>query len=313
MGGSNVDIAGEVFADQPVGLGPRVPMLAISPWSAGGWVNSQVFDHTSILRFLETRFEVSEANISPWRRAVCGDLTSVFDFEGAPLAPARARWPDASALMARVDAAAALPAPGPPQPQSPAVQESGVRPARALPYSLHVHAAVAADYVRLTFVNDGHAGAALSVWPDGGDTGPWFHTVAPGTRLAFDHPIGPDGYDLSVHGPNGFFRQFVGAGAGEPEVQAAHGPDGGRLDLTITSPGAARVITVTPIAYPPGEARAHPVDADRSIVSPWRIERSAHWYDLVVTSSDDRRWLRRLSGHVETGRPSLSDPAIGRG
>ena len=47
----------------------RVPMYVISPWSRGGWVNSQVFDHTSILQFLEKRFGVQEPNISPYRRA----------------------------------------------------------------------------------------------------------------------------------------------------------------------------------------------------------------------------------------------------
>ncbi|HEY9028219.1 MAG TPA: phospholipase C, phosphocholine-specific, partial [Burkholderiaceae bacterium] len=59
----------------PIGLGVRVPMTVVSPWSRGGHVCSQVFDHTSVIRFLEKRFGVIEPNISPWRRAVCGDLT----------------------------------------------------------------------------------------------------------------------------------------------------------------------------------------------------------------------------------------------
>ncbi|MGQ3183685.1 MAG: alkaline phosphatase family protein, partial [Brevundimonas aurantiaca] len=62
------------------GPGKRVPMYVVSPWSRGGWVNSQAFDHTSVLRFIETRFGVQEPNISPFRRAVCGDLTSAFNF-----------------------------------------------------------------------------------------------------------------------------------------------------------------------------------------------------------------------------------------
>ena len=68
----------------PIGLGYRVPLVIASPWSRGGYVCSQVFDHTSILQFLEkfltkkTGKQVSEPNISPWRRAVCGDLTSAF-------------------------------------------------------------------------------------------------------------------------------------------------------------------------------------------------------------------------------------------
>ena len=63
----------------PYGLGVRVPMFVLSPWSKGGRVCSEVFDHTSILRFMERRFGVREPNISPWRRTVVGDLTSAFD------------------------------------------------------------------------------------------------------------------------------------------------------------------------------------------------------------------------------------------
>jgi phospholipase C len=64
----------------PVGLGFRVPCLIISPYSRGGLVASEVFDHTSQLRFLERRFGVPVPNLSAWRRATTGDLTSAFDF-----------------------------------------------------------------------------------------------------------------------------------------------------------------------------------------------------------------------------------------
>jgi phospholipase C len=60
----------------PLGLGFRVPLLVVSPFSRGGYVCSEVFDHTSQLRFLETRFGVPAPNITPWRRSVTGDLTS---------------------------------------------------------------------------------------------------------------------------------------------------------------------------------------------------------------------------------------------
>jgi len=70
--------------ESAIGLGYRVPMLVISPWTKGGWVNSQVFDHTSGLQFLEHFLtqkigkKIVEDQISDWRRTVCGDLTSVF-------------------------------------------------------------------------------------------------------------------------------------------------------------------------------------------------------------------------------------------
>ena len=64
----------------PIGLGFRVPMLVISPFSRGGFVSSDLFDHTSVLRFLETRFGAEVPNLSAWRRAAVGDLTSAFNF-----------------------------------------------------------------------------------------------------------------------------------------------------------------------------------------------------------------------------------------
>ncbi len=59
----------------PIGLGFRVPMIVISPLSVGGWVSSEVYDHTSVLRFMEELFGVEEPNISAWRRRCAGDLT----------------------------------------------------------------------------------------------------------------------------------------------------------------------------------------------------------------------------------------------
>ena len=64
----------------PIGLGFRVPLLIISPFSRGGLVSSDRFDHTSVLRFLETRFGIEVPNLSAWRRSVVGDLTSAFNF-----------------------------------------------------------------------------------------------------------------------------------------------------------------------------------------------------------------------------------------
>jgi phospholipase C len=70
--------------ENSIGLGFRVPMVIASPWSKGGWVNSEVFDHTSTLQFLETFLnkktgkQINETNISDWRRTICGDLTTTF-------------------------------------------------------------------------------------------------------------------------------------------------------------------------------------------------------------------------------------------
>ncbi|NMM91763.1 phospholipase C, phosphocholine-specific, partial [Rhodococcus sp. SRB_17] len=75
-----LSVGSEWVGGQPLGLGPRVPMTIISPWTVGGFVCSQVFDHTSVNQFLEKRFGITQPEIDPWRRTVSGDLTSAFDF-----------------------------------------------------------------------------------------------------------------------------------------------------------------------------------------------------------------------------------------
>jgi phospholipase C len=69
----------------PAGLGFRVPMLVVSPFSRGGLVSKDTFDHTSTLRFLETRFGVEVPNLSAWRRETTNDLTGAFNFAAPPI------------------------------------------------------------------------------------------------------------------------------------------------------------------------------------------------------------------------------------
>ena len=74
------DTKHEFIYGVPIGAGFRVPCIIVSPWTAGGWVCSQPFDHTSALQFLEKFTGVREENISAWRRQTFGDLTSAFRF-----------------------------------------------------------------------------------------------------------------------------------------------------------------------------------------------------------------------------------------
>jgi len=64
----------------PIGGGFRVPCILVSPWTTGGWVSSEAFDHTSVLQLLERFTGVREPNISDWRRQAFGDLTSALRF-----------------------------------------------------------------------------------------------------------------------------------------------------------------------------------------------------------------------------------------
>lgn len=79
--------ADEFVHDLPIGAGFRVPCILISPWTTGGWVCSEQFDHTSVLQLLEKFTGVREPNISAWRRRTFGDLTSAFRIAGAGSKP----------------------------------------------------------------------------------------------------------------------------------------------------------------------------------------------------------------------------------
>ncbi|HEY5296441.1 MAG TPA: phospholipase C, phosphocholine-specific [Verrucomicrobiae bacterium] len=119
--------AHEFVKGVPIGSGFRVPCIIISPWTAGGWVCSQPFDHTSVLQFLEKFTGVREPNISDWRRQTFGDLTSVFRFDDHAAEPPV--LPDTSGplALARYEAAHLPKPPIPGTDQSLPMQEEGQR------------------------------------------------------------------------------------------------------------------------------------------------------------------------------------------
>jgi len=86
----------------PVGLGFRVPCFLMSPFTRGGFVASEPFDHTSTLRLIETVFGVEAPNISAWRRGAVGDMTSALAL-GQPAKPGLPSLPDASLVVPLVD------------------------------------------------------------------------------------------------------------------------------------------------------------------------------------------------------------------
>jgi phospholipase C len=67
----------------PLGLGMRVPCLIISPFSRGGHIATETFDHTSQLQLIAARFGVEVPNVSTWRRKTVGNLSSAM-FQSSP-------------------------------------------------------------------------------------------------------------------------------------------------------------------------------------------------------------------------------------
>ncbi len=332
-GKSTLSLEGEYFLDparahlaasdtitgniRPWGMGPRVPMYVVSPWTKGGWVNSQVFDHTSLGMFLEKRFGIVVENISPWHRAVCGDLTSAFDFSASrsqyPVLPDMSNYADIEAHQRQ------LPAPAAPAEPDPLFQETGIRFSRALPYELHTSARVESDgTIALLFRNSGAQGAVFHVYDRLNlDRIPRRYTVEGGRELNDSWVADSQGrYDLWVCSANGFLRCFRGdAGARglqdfRPEVQVCYEPDAGRIHLKVRNagqaPGIATVRANAYRAYGPWEMNLLPGAICAVHLS---IEQSGCWYDFVVTSPG---FERRFSGRMETGRAGISDPLMAR-
>ena len=311
-GRSTVSTVNEIYPGDPAhpsgpyGLGIRVPTIIVSPWTRGGWVNSQVFDHTSLIRFLEARFagsnrDLIEANITPWRRAVVGDLTSAFNF-ATPNSSPRLRLPgtdgDRPTSLVRV----ADQAPVPPSAQHVPTPERGVRPARALPYTLQVNASVNPGTVTLTLRNDGRLAAVFQVRSP--VLAPRTYTVGAGKSLSDTWPGGA--YDLAVHGPNGFYRHFRGTAVSRLEVTASYGRDA--LSLTITNRGArAASLTVTD-AYAK-QAAVVTVGAGESLLHTSALDEWHGWYDITVSAGND--FTYQYAGHLENGTDSISDPLMG--
>jgi phospholipase C len=327
-GASTVSIENEIvpavgepsgFHSGPIGLGQRVPLLLISPWSKGGYVNSQVFDHTSVIKFIEKRFEVNEPNISPWRRMVTGDLTSAFNFanpdNSRPNLPKTDDFLPSIAELAGGDVSTFIPsltgviAGIPPQ-------EKGVRPARALPYELNVQATVNAanGTIVLTFFNTGSATVTFHVRSANAADPVRYYTVEPGKQLSGTWNEAPPSYDLSVYGPNGFVRYFKGSiGPNAAALNVVSGydtKDRGSIQWAITNIAASQAEVSVMDAYT-GNAVQRFLSPQGTFTGSLPLSQFYGWYDLIITVAGDQKFNYRLAGHVETGQDSISDPALG--
>ena len=323
-GASTVDTRGNYFFDKdkkylkaddtitgqtrPWGLGARVPMFVISPWSKGGWVNSQVFDHTSVGQFLEKRFGVTIPAISPWHRAVCGDLTSAFDFAAPTAAPST--LPNAKGASTALLEHIQRPKARPPTAPEPIFQEPGARPSRALPYDLHVDAAhdPAKGAIVLAFRNTGRMGAVFHVYDRKNLLAiPRRYTVEAGKTLTGTWAAA-DGYDLSVHGPAGFLRDFKGGAGAGPEIAVSY--DRNRATLVLAVSNRAQVSSTLSLRANAYRTEATPltIAAGGKARQSWPLAGSGNWYDFSLVGEG---FERRFAGRLETGAHATSDPALG--
>jgi phospholipase C len=303
--------ADEYDGDRPVGFGARVPMIVVSPWSVGGWMNSETFDHTAMIQFVERVTGVETDQISQWRRRASGDLTSTLDFTRSGPPPALAEPGEVPVFVERW-------APEPPVVQHGLAQEVGTRPACPLPYQPDAFADVG-YFVDVTIANAGTRPAHFAVYSWHETTADPVHLdVEGGTTDGIEVPFAGIFYDVTVIGPNRFLRDFAGsrrgtaAGLQVRSAIAAEQPSSAamrsrELTISLLNGGEEPVeVTLLHLAYadtPPENLTIEPGDGhELTIVT----DDADGWYDVELTVADDTSYRRRLTGHIEDGLPSIT-------
>jgi phospholipase C len=342
----------EDMRESPIGLGYRVPMVIASPWSRGGYVNSEVFDHTSGLQFLEhflshkTKKQIEEPNISEWRRTVCGNLTSAFRpwkgekielptfierdpfIEGIHKAQFK-KLPDNFKALSNEEIKAINDDPF--KATYMARQEAGVRAACNLPYYLESAATLnkAGNTIALTLKAGAHfkrpyGGAPFNVYA-------WNlknkqvqcrsyavkskDTVTDEWKLdEFENGV----YHLKVYGPNGFYREFKG-NANDPAIMLTVSEES--LGNTF-SPTGNIILEFTN----KGETIQQIQITDNAYKTPARTiqlkpglqtvkidtQKHFHWYDGSITVKGAPEFSIRFAGHAESEKPTKTDPFMGQ-
>lgn len=342
----------------PIGLGFRVPLVIASPWTKGGWVNSEVFDHTSTLKFLETFLykktgkKIVETNISPWRRMVCGDLTSVFRpyKSDAILTPEfvakesfiesiyNAKFKKLPDDFNQLDAAKIKQFNADPHAHM-QQQEKGIKPSCALPYDMQVDGGLSKDKksFEIVFSNNNSifgkktAGAPFNVYAPGnckqvnGKFAPlraWAYAVKPGDRIIDNWSLGDfenEHYHLRVYGPNGFYREFKGNGQ-DPGVNVIFEPQKDESGKKLNGNGIVKITNNTQqeqyISLSDNTYKSGKqlitIAAGTTKVTFFDLIKNHNWYDFSVHVQGHESFAQRYAGRVETGLPTYSDPFMGR-
>jgi phospholipase C len=310
-GSPETTVTSEFIGGLPVGFGPRVPMIICSPWTRGGWVDSNRYDHTSMLRFLEAWTGVPAPNITAWRRSVTGDLTAAFDFASPEFSVPT--LPDTVALITQSDAEKSSPVVAPPAEgaQVMPVQESGTRPHR--PSQIMPQADVtinrSACTVTATMSNTGPVGVSLFVFPDKYLTASAtpFTVVGGGSKTYTWTATKQNGYGyaFSIYGPDGFVRSFagaiVGASATTGQIPRVTGtPVTGSapsLQLTLANDGTKAVTYTLTVNDYAGTTQTVTMGASGSASVSWPVD-SNGYYDVIITANTSDGFTRRYAGRV---------------
>jgi phospholipase C len=302
-------VTDEYISGWPIGPGTRVPMVICSPWTRGGYVDSNVYCHTSMLQFLAAWTGVQPVNITSWRASVTGDLTSAFDFQH-PDFSIPANIPTLNQTWALTQLTGGSTAPPAEGDQHMPTQEPGTRPHRPTVHQPWADVTVdrTTSQVTAALTNTGKVGVGFAVYPDAYLPA----TCTPITVLqgspgsyAWDATLTAENYAFSVYGPDGFLTSFAGQvvpanqNSGQvPVVTAAlqSGPTK-TIELTLTNEGQQAVIyTLTPNDYE-GTTQTVTVTLGRPRTISWPTDQFGY-YDVVITANTADGFRRRYAGRV---------------
>ena len=298
-------VTDEYIDGLPIGPGTRVPMLICSPWTRGGYVDSNVYDHTSMLQFLATWTGVKPANVTPWRASVTGDLTTAFDFKHPDFSIPKIPTLDQTwALTQLTGGSTTPPAEGA---QKMPTQEPGTRPHRPTLCQLHADVTVnrKTSQVTTTLTSTGQGGASLAIYPDA------YLPFTPTPVTVLPHAPGSyvwnaaqtaGKYAFSVYGPDGFLTSFAGTvlaaglSAGPVPVVTAT-LRSSAVELTLANDGKTAIVyTVTKNDYN-GSTKKVTVPGGSSKTVSWPASQDGY-YDVVITANTSDGFRRRYAGRI---------------
>jgi phospholipase C len=299
-------VTDEYIDGLPIGPGTRVPMLICSPWTRGGYVDSNVYNHTSMLEFLATWTGVKPANVTPWRASVTGDLTTAFDFQH-PDFSIPGNIPTLGQTWALTQLTGGSTTPPAEGDQAMPTQEPGIRPHRPSNHQpfADVHVDRATSKVAAALTNTGKVGVSFAVYADAYLAAtPTPVTVlesAPGSYV-WDATQTDGKYAFSVYGPDGFLTSFAGAivPAGEnsgqvPVVTAAIKHK--TVELTLANEGHDKVVYTLARNDYEGRTQKVTLSHNRPAVISWPTN-SDGYYDVVITANTSDGFRRRYAGRV---------------
>ncbi|WES96011.1 phospholipase C, phosphocholine-specific [Chryseobacterium arthrosphaerae] len=294
-----------------VGLGYRVPMIIASPWTKGGFVNSEVTDHTSVLQFLEKfimkKFskDVHIDNISDWRRAICGDLTSAFNSPNVK-AP-QMNYLNQKDYAKTINAARNKPVPdlkwyseNELKNNLLEIQERGMKPSHALPYNFHVN--LEGKAIKMTNLKEN--GVPLLVYDRTRfDKDNYHFSYALYSKQELSHALHSGAYDYEVFGPNGFFRKFKGNSDPDLEIILVNTISKNQVELIIRNNKKKNISVVLEDLYGKTKKTIALQKPEEKIA--FDLNNNKGWYDFNITAGD-HQW--HFAGRIETGKISVSDP-----